>query len=172
MIAQRVDPAAARGLNATTPGSIEDLARAQAGQLLRLATGILGDPSEAEDAVQDTLLLAWKSWDQVREPERRSAWLTRICVRRCLRVRLALLRRRADRPDTDMAHMAATPDERWTEWDVAFGRLSRQQRAVVILHYRHEFTLDESATLMGCRPGSARRHLSRALARLRREIEE
>jgi RNA polymerase sigma factor (sigma-70 family) len=71
-----------------------------------------------------------------------------------------------------MAHLAAAPDERWVDWDAAFGHLSRQQRAVVILHYRHELTLDEAASLMGCRPGSARRHLSRALIRLRKEIEQ
>jgi len=171
MIASHTDASKAATREPTTPDSIEELARNRAAELLRLAIGILGDRGEAEDAVQDALLMAWKSWDQLRDPGLRSAWLTQICVRRCLRVRHGLLRRRADRPESEMAHLTAVPDDRWAEWDAAFARLSRQQRAVVILHYRHEFTLDESATLMGCRPGSARRHLSRALVRLRREIE-
>lgn len=51
--------------------------------------------------------------------------------------------------------------------DEAFARLSRQQRAVVVLHYQYGYTLDECSVLMRCRPGSARQHLARALRRLR-----
>jgi hypothetical protein len=31
----------------------------------------------AEDAVQDALVLAWRHWHALREPERAEAWLTR-----------------------------------------------------------------------------------------------
>ncbi|MGH7877312.1 MAG: RNA polymerase sigma factor [Candidatus Dormibacteraceae bacterium] len=71
------------GLNSTVAveartrfhGSIEDLARAHSPELLRLAFNILRDRGEADDAVQDALLLAWKSWDSVLDPSRCSAWL-------------------------------------------------------------------------------------------------
>ena len=79
MIATPIDAGVPSAAETQTPDSIEALARASAGHLLSVATGILGNPGEAEDAVQDALLLARKSWNQVREPERRSAWLTQIC---------------------------------------------------------------------------------------------
>jgi RNA polymerase sigma factor (sigma-70 family) len=171
MIVKTIDAATLGDLPAP-PDSIEELARTQVTALLRLASSILGDHAEAEDAVQDALLQAWKSWGQLRQPERRSAWLTQICVRRCLRIRVGLIRRRADGPDSDIATQAVATEQTWADWDASFRRLSRQQRAVVILHYQYQFTLDEAAAMMGCRPGSARRHLSRALVRLRKEIEK
>ncbi len=55
--------------------------------------------------------------------------------------------------------------------DRCYRRLSRQQRAVVTLHYQYGYTIDECATLIGCQPGTARSHLARALASLRKELE-
>jgi RNA polymerase sigma-70 factor (ECF subfamily) len=49
----------------------------------------------------------------------------------------------------------------------AFDGLTSQQRAVVMLHYFFGYSLDESAEIMGCRPGTARSHLHRALVALR-----
>ena len=38
------------------------------------------------------------------------------------------------------------------------------------LHYEYGYTLDECASLIGCQPGTARSHLARALASLRKEL--
>ena len=44
----------------------------------RLAAHLLGDTSEAEDATQEALLLAWRGWPRLRDPERFGAWFDRI----------------------------------------------------------------------------------------------
>src|SRR5436309_15118372 len=67
--------------------------RRDARALLGLALAVLRDMQEAEDAVQDTMELAWRSWRSIRDEDRRSTWLRQICVRRCLRVRHSLVRR-------------------------------------------------------------------------------
>ena len=51
-------------------------------RLYTLALSILRDQGEAEDAVQETLVKAWRSWESVSRMERRSQWLTRVCVNR------------------------------------------------------------------------------------------
>ena len=62
-------------------------------RLYRLALVIVVDPHEAADAVQETLLSAWRHWGALRDPGAQAAWLIRICVRRCLRHRHLLNRR-------------------------------------------------------------------------------
>lgn len=62
-------------------------------RLYGLALVIVVDRHEAADAVQETLLSAWRHWGSLRDPGAQSAWLTRICVRRCLRHRQLLSRR-------------------------------------------------------------------------------
>jgi RNA polymerase sigma factor (sigma-70 family) len=138
--------------------------------LFGLAYSVLRDAQEAEDAVQDTMELAWRSWRAVRDPERREAWLRQICLRRCLRVRRGLLRRLFLGED----HPGGAVAERSSDLDLerALGLLSPHQRAVLALHYRFGYSLDECAAAMKCRPGTVRSHLARALATLRRELKD
>jgi RNA polymerase sigma factor (sigma-70 family) len=112
--------------------------------------------------------LAWRSWEALRDPSKRSAWLRQICVRRAIRTRRRLLPRLwlADTRDVNLQR----PEDPDLDMDRIFRRLSRQQRAVVTLHYEYGYTLDECAALIGCQPGTARSHLARALASLRKEL--
>jgi RNA polymerase sigma-70 factor (ECF subfamily) len=143
--------------------------RRNARALLGLALAILRDTQEAEDAVQDTMEIAWRSWRSVRDEDRRTAWLRQICVRRCLRVRRGLVRRLflTEMPQVPEAQALDLVDP---ALDRACRQLTVQQRAVITLHYHFGYSLDECASLMGCRPGTARSHLGRALAMLRRKL--
>jgi len=137
-------------------------------RLYSIAICILSSPGEAEDAVQDTLELAWRKWETLLDPARRRAWLTQVCVRRCLRLRETLGRRR--HLELRDEHPDSPVEASELNWDAAFTKLSVSQRAVVGLHYLHGHTLDECARLMGRRPGTARQHLARALTKLRAEM--
>src|SRR5438105_14598197 len=81
----------------------EAIVRAETGRLFGVAYSILRDVQEAEDAVQETMELAWRSWSSLRDPLKRAAWLRQICVRRALRLRRRILPRLwlADRNDAD-----------------------------------------------------------------------
>src|SRR5260370_25342803 len=74
------------------PG-FEAAVHAESGRLFAVAYSILRDPQEAEDAVQETMELAWRSWDALRDPSKRGAWLRQIFVRRAIRTRRRLLPR-------------------------------------------------------------------------------
>jgi len=60
----------------------EAIVRAETGPLFGVAYSILRDVQEAEDAVQETMEVAWRRWDSLRDPQKRGAWLRQICVRR------------------------------------------------------------------------------------------
>ena len=164
-------PAAAWSEGVTLDQGFEAAALSQARRLFGLAFSILGDAAEAEDAVQESLVLAWRSWDRLRDEAARGAWLTRICVNHCLRRRGLLQRLRLGAVPPSHAAPPAAGDAP-TLIGAAFDRLSARQRAVLTLHYHHGYSLDESAALMGCRPGTARSHLARGLATLREEFDD
>ncbi|MGA7988889.1 MAG: sigma-70 family RNA polymerase sigma factor [Candidatus Dormiibacterota bacterium] len=160
--------------SAPDAAEFEELIAAEGGRLFAVAFSILGDPGYAEDAVQETASAAWRGWSTRTDSEHTRAWLTAICVHQALRRRrwlgrsLAALSRKAARTQVDM-HLGA--DGRYVDLHRAFSRLSRQQKAVVSLHYMSGFTLTECADLMGCSAGAAASHLSRALAKLRKELQ-
>jgi RNA polymerase sigma-70 factor (ECF subfamily) len=144
------------------------LVAAETRRLLALATLVIGNADEAEDAVQEAMIDAWRGWRSLRSADRGAAWLTTICVRRCLRRKRLLARLPMAGWPADLPAPQRADD---VNWDAAFRTLSRQQRAVVLLHYRHGYSLDECARAVGCRPGTARTHLSRALKKFREVLD-
>jgi RNA polymerase sigma-70 factor (ECF subfamily) len=147
----------------------------EAPHLYAIAMTITRDPTEAEDVLQDTMLAAWRSWPRLRDPACSRPWLVKICVNCCLQ-RLRRSRRifGADRPNDRIPQSAS--EYRFSgellDFDRIFKQLSPRQRAVVALHYFHGYNVEECAGLMGCRPGTARSHLARAVARLKKEMRD
>ncbi|MGH2867753.1 MAG: RNA polymerase sigma factor [Solirubrobacteraceae bacterium] len=144
--------------------------RRESRRLYGIAYTILRDPEEASDAIQEVLLRAWKSWSNTQGHDDPGPWLTRICVNTCLSRGSGVRRRR--RHDATLVAAAAlpAPDPSDPQLAEAYVKLTRQQRAVVLLHYHFGYSLDECANLMRCRPGTVRSHLHRALGALRKEL--
>lgn len=153
--------------------ALERLVDAQQRRLFHIALAIVRDAGEAEDAVQETFLVAWRRWDTVRDEDKREAWLTTICIRHCFRRRRILRRWTLGRPgDTAAAAEHVRFQGRLLDLDRAQAKLSPQQRAVLVLSYHHGYSADQCAALMGLSGGTVRSHLARALASLRKEMSD
>jgi len=146
----------------------------EANRLLGLAVAIVGDPHEAEDVVQESMFSAWRSWRALRDPNSLSAWLTRICVNHAIHRRRLLHRRLLWPPERWAVEpvLPTLPEARLAEIERAFRSLSGPQRAVVVLHHVDGLTITECAGALGCRPGTARSHLGRAMEKLRRGLAD
>jgi RNA polymerase sigma factor (sigma-70 family) len=170
---------ASAGLTASDDGAaeraFEALVTADVKRLYSLARSILDDPGEAEDAVQETLLKAWRAWNSLSQMDRQAAWLTRVCVNHCISRRRMLRSRGLPLPgllDRAGVTTGGGHDAERLDMDRAYRRLSNKQRAAITLNYRYGYSVDECAVFMGCRPGTVRTHLERGLATLRKELKD
>lgn len=147
------------------PVDWEALVTQNENRLYRAALAILGDPHEAEDAVQDAFVrYLEKAPDGLENPP---AWLMRVLVNGCKsRLRLAW-RRVGPLPDT---LPAPGPEER-EELEELFS-LPPEDRAVIHLHYFEGWSTGEIAQMMSCRPGTVRSRLFRARERLKKLLKE
>jgi RNA polymerase sigma-70 factor (ECF subfamily) len=139
-------------------------------RLVRIAASLIGWDA-AEDAVQDTYLAARSRIGQLRDPGAVEAWLARICVHRCFR-----MRRRGKRL-TELLNILPFPRHSPApsgrlELSELVERLPPRDRAVVVLQHGYGYSLAEVAELVGISHANARQISSRTRARLLRQWQE
>jgi RNA polymerase sigma-70 factor, ECF subfamily len=143
----------------------------------RVAMRILGNREDAEEALQDAFLRAYRALGEYAERERFSAWLTRILVNQCRTV-LARTRRRDDlfvdlAPERVAQAFAPAPDDgTWPDLEQALQRLPTAQREAVVLRYADDLTYEEMARITGAGESALKMRVQRAFARLRELLQE
>jgi RNA polymerase sigma-70 factor (ECF subfamily) len=151
------------------------LARGAGDRLLAIAFRILRDLGLAEDAVQQTLVLAWRELPSLRDVDRFDAWLHRLLVNACYREA-----RRERRWATTVRVLPvdgpAGSDDFLTvverdQLDRGFRRLPPEQRAVFVFHHYVGLTLHEVAEHLGVPLGTVKSRLHYATNTLRAALE-
>jgi RNA polymerase sigma-70 factor, ECF subfamily len=140
-------------------------------RLDKVARLIVRDPDLAQDAVQESVLLAWRDLRGLRDPDRWDAWLNRLTARAC--VGLARGKRRhsveielGSLDPAAPADLASGVAERELV-DRALRRLEPDRRALVVMHVYLGMPLPDVAEALGMPLGTAKSRLSRSLMALR-----
>jgi RNA polymerase sigma-70 factor (ECF subfamily) len=173
-------------LRAGDDDAFTDLVRANTGRLLAVARRMLRQEQEAQDAVQEAFVCAFKALGSFEGHCRLSTWLHRIAVNACL----MRLRRRERKPEESIdtflpAYQAdGHTVEQFEKWDdSALSRLEREEtralvrraidrlpetyRTALLLRDIEELDSDEAAELLGITPNALKIRVHRARQALR-----
>ncbi|PYK37325.1 MAG: hypothetical protein DME49_12285 [Verrucomicrobia bacterium] len=150
--------------------AFEMIIRTQSRPLFAIAYGILQNREEAEDAVQDALVKAWKSRWRVRDPEKFPAWLCMITRHRARDV----FRKRRTVPLSEIPETAGAETTDTTALDrqlhSALAELPELHRAAISLRYFEEMDYATIENRLGLTNGSLRGILGRALVSMRKQL--
>jgi len=166
--------------------AFESLMRTYNGKLFRIARAILKDDGDAEDALQDAYLEAYRHLDEFRGASELGTWLTRIVVNQAL-MRLRKEKRRssivpfrtgasadAEGPETQVPDIksespsaAAIRAETRRILERRIDELPATFRAVFIMREVEDMGIDEIAECLSLSPATVRTRLFRARALLR-----
>ena len=148
-----------------------ELIRASGARLDATARLILRDPDLAQDAVQETLIRAWRSLPGLRDPATIDQWLPSLAAH----AGIALARKRRRRvvevelatidPSGAVDHATEVADRDLL--DRALARLEPEARAVVVLHFYLDLPLPRVAEMLGIPGGTAKSRLHRSLGVMR-----
>jgi RNA polymerase sigma-70 factor (ECF subfamily) len=139
----------------------------------RLAGYLLADSAEAQDAVQEASVRAWRAWSNLRERDKFHSWFSQILVNVC---RTKLSKRSRQRTlDVDEIDLEGADPFRSALARDAVGRalssLSTELRMVIVLRYWGDLPLAEIADRLGIPIGTVKSRHHAALQTLRRRIE-
>jgi RNA polymerase sigma-70 factor (ECF subfamily) len=130
---------------------------------------------DAEDAVQEGFLHAYKALDRFLPDQPFGAWLYRIMAN----ASLDLVRRRKVRDADELPDTVPMPfrdpgesDELRRRLNMALTKLTDRQRSVIVLHDLEGFTHGEIGAMLGIPEGTARSDLHHARAALRRLLKD
>jgi RNA polymerase sigma-70 factor (ECF subfamily) len=141
----------------------------------RTARLILRNDADAEDAVQDAVVSAWRHWRELRDRDRFDAWFGRILLNRC-RDRLRTAGRTQDIDLTPALPARETDAVARLESRIDIGRafesLNPDQRIAVVLRYWSDLSIDQIAERVQAPAGTIKSRLHHALERLRTSLEQ
>ncbi|MFS4092451.1 SigE family RNA polymerase sigma factor [Streptomyces sp. AF1A] len=149
------------------PADYLEFAAARSGPLFRTACLLTGDWHLAEDLVQETLAKMYRSWWRINHAGSPVAYANTVLVRTYIsqRRRRSSTERPSERlPDT--AGPAPDTELRMTLLD-GLARLTAKDRAVLVLRYWEDRSVEETSQVLRLSPGAVRIRSMRALHRLR-----
>jgi RNA polymerase sigma-70 factor (ECF subfamily) len=154
--------------------AFEALATDAGDRLYAIAWLILRDRARAEDAVQETLVHAWRELPGLRDLDRFDAWLRRLLINAC-----ADEGRHQRRWSTEVRMIGSEPaiaDDAAAfadrdQLERGFRRLKPDHRTVVVLHFYVGLPVPEIATTLGIPSGTVKSRLHYATAILRAALE-
>ncbi len=149
----------------------------------KLAYSLIGNFEDARELSQNSFVKAYRHLRRFRKQAAFSTWLYRIVLNECR----DFFRRKARQPemfslsklDDEETSVFEPADPGSTPRDAAENRalaamltklirqLPKQQQTAFVLHQVHGFSLEETARVMGCRAGTVKAHLFRAMEKLR-----
>lgn len=144
----------------------------------RFAVHMLGSEADAEEALQDAFVRAYRALPRCEDPERFGAWLYRILVNRCRTHGGRRGRRERTFVSDPVALVTASeehPAERaaWREEiEVALARLDPLQREAFLLKHVEDRSYEEMAEMTGVGISALKMRVKRACDRLRELLRE
>lgn len=140
--------------------------------LFRMLVLVTGSTDEAEDIAQEAFLKVWAKWERVGSLENAAGYL-HVAAMNCFRSRyrhavyVAKRSLRLTREEPDPLAVIEAKDAALRALD----KLSRRQRAAVVLVAALGFSVQEAAVALSIRPGTVRTLISQARAKLSTETE-
>ncbi|SBT54896.1 SigE family RNA polymerase sigma factor [Micromonospora narathiwatensis] len=129
---------------------------------------LCGDWHRAQDLVQTAFTKLYLVWNRVSRHEVLDAYVRQILVRTFLdeRRRGWWRRERVGAEDAERPAPPESPENRLVMLQ-ALAALAPRQRAVLVLRYWEDLSIEETAALLGCSPGTVKSQAARGLENLR-----
>lgn len=158
-------------LRAQDVRALDELLEVHGAEIQAVAYLILRNEHDAEEALADTVMIAWRKIGSLRADDRLRPWLLTTVTR------LALRRRRGFRPQVislevapDIPARDQSPTER-IALQIAINALPPRMRAVLALHDVADLSLAAVAQAVGRSENTVKSQLREARLRVRRELE-
>jgi RNA polymerase sigma-70 factor (sigma-E family) len=157
------------------PPGLREFVESRSPGLLRTARLLTGDRDKAQDLVQASFVKVWLNWTKIASATDPDQYVRRMMFNEYLKGRRRRWHGEISTLDVDQ-HVTGEDDvallavEDRVELGRALAKLSRRQRAVLVLRFLEDFSERDTALALNVSPGTVKSQTSKALGRLRSEL--
>lgn len=153
--------------------TINVLIDAELPMLRTVAYRVLGNTHDADEAIQNALLKAWKHFERFRNESKLSSWVYRVTLNECFemlrkrKTELKYLKMYAENPQPNKT----VDDERLNELRLAIAALPKIYRAALTVGYLSELSTENAAEKLECSVNTLYQRIHKAKQLLKRRME-
>lgn len=148
---------------------IKEIRQSEA-MMYHVAKSILKNDSDCADAVQETLLKAYKKLPTLKQESFFRTWLTRILINECNGI---LRKKKHVIPYEEyLQKTRESAEQKYTHLYMVILELPEELRVLVTLYYIEGFSQKEIGEILNMREGTIKSRLSRARALLKESLTE
>lgn len=179
------------GIRRDDPGAFEEFVQRYGGRIYGFGLRVCGQSEDAKDVAQETLLRAFQSLKEVKEPRALRSWLYRVVSNACLMRRRKskfeperelgldeLMPKSRDEAEIQIPDVSRLPDDEAVREEIrsavraGIGELPPQFRTVLLLRDIEQLSTRETAEALGVPESTVKMRLHRARLMLRRRLAE
>jgi len=143
---------------------ISDAMRLYGNTILRIATSVVGNRTDAEDVFIDVFFTLWKQNKSFESEEHKKAWLIRVAINKAKNVS----KQAYNRYKASLCENHPSPEiEPEIDLQKALNLLKPLDRIIMFLHYYEGYTYCEVGKLMGMRENTVRSNAQRAREKMK-----
>ena len=167
-----VDVGAVRRAKEGNIESFEMVYAQVAPDLYRVALYTLGNTHDAEDAVSETFLEAFKGIKNLRDETKFASWIMKILSIRCKRKIGQYIKDKNSIDIDEIMGLTSTEGDPTQRAEVltALNELKQEERLIVVLSVLQGYTIREIAAILGCPQGTVSSKFHRTLKKLKEKL--
>lgn len=139
--------------------------------MFAISVCILKNRDDAEDAIQNTLLITYEHLDELKSPNKFKPWIIKILTRECYKI----YNKKIYHLDIDEVNCADEKnfdiETKISLWNI-IQSLNTNYRTVIMLFYFEDMSISDIANALDISEDNAKKRLSRARAALKKLISE
>lgn len=137
-------------------------------QLYKIAKSILNNEEDVNDAIQETLINAYKKIDTLKNKKYMETWVTRILINKCYDIidKNKVHERKVQKAIETYNSYNSNEFEQRTIVQKAVSQIEEDLKLIVVMYYYNQFSVKEISEIMGIPTGTVKSKLSRARIKL------
>lgn len=152
----------------SNPETFESLINSMRVKLYKTAMAILKNDDDACDAIQETLMSAYKNFNSLNNKDYFSTWITRILINKCYDIikqnkKISSINQMMEK-DENASYYDVYKEESLVE--NVLSKIDPDLKVVTVLYYYDEFSVNEIAEMLNIPEGTVKSRLSRSRDKL------